>query len=277
MPGRARREIGTFSDGTRLMANVRVLVLRAPGTNCDEETAYAFELAGAKPERMHIHRILEAPEILVDFQIFCVPGGFSYGDDIAAGRILATLLKTSLRDQLFAFRDRGGLILGICNGFQVLLQTGLLVDIDPASGHIPATLAFNRQGRFEDRWVHLAMTSGRCVFVKSNEVLTMPIAHAEGQFIVERPELLEEWSKANRIVARYVDSEGRPGPFPINPNGAMGDVAGICDSTGRVFALMPHPERHMFPHQHPRWTRRSEQPPEGDGLRIFRNAVRHFD
>lgn len=257
------------------MADVRVLVLRSPGTNCDEETAYAFERAGGRPERIHIHRLLENPKILGKHQILVAPGGFSYGDDVAAGRILAVLLKTRMRDELFAFRDSGGLVLGVCNGFQVLLQTGLLVEPD-VEGRATATLTLNQHGRFEARWVYLAMTPGRCVFVKSEEILAMPIAHAEGRFIVRRPELLDEWSKDRRIVARYVDANGRPGGFPINPNGAMGDVAGICDSTGRVFALMPHPERHIVPEQHPRWTRRTMQPAEGDGLRIFRNAVEYF-
>ena len=258
------------------MAKVRVLVLRAPGTNCDEETVHAFGLAGAESERIHILRIVENPSILDDFQILVFPGGFSFGDDIAAGRIYATLLRTKLGDAFRKFRDHDKLILGICNGFQVLLQTELLVEPDQDSGQIPATLAFNRQGRFEDRWVHIELTPGRCAFVREKEVLTMPIAHAEGRFMVSRPELLTSWKAENRLVARYVDAEGQPGEFPVNPNGAMADVAGISDVTGRVFALMPHPERHVTPYQHPRWTRRKTQPKEGDGLRLFRNAVGYF-
>lgn len=258
------------------MATVRVLVLRSPGTNCDEETAFAFRLAGAQTERIHVQRIIEEPDILSGFQIACFPGGFSFGDDLGAGRILATLVRTKLADAFQKFRDQGRLILGICNGFQVLLQTGLLVEPEAETGLIPATLAFNQQGRFETRWVHLAMTPGKCAFVRDSEIITLPIAHAEGRFSVSRPELLEEWGKENRIVARYVAADGQPGDFPINPNGAMGDVAGITDRTGRVMALMPHPERHVTPYQHPRWTRRIEQPAEGDGFRIFRNAVACF-
>ena len=153
------------------MAAVRVLILRAPGTNCDEETAYAFSLAGASPERIHVNRVLESRDSLATFQILCVPGGFSYGDDLAAGRILAATLRHQLGDQLASFRDRGGLILGICNGFQVLLQTGLLVEPDPKSGRPQATLAQNDNGRFIDRWVHLAMTAGPCAFVRNDEIL----------------------------------------------------------------------------------------------------------
>ncbi|MBX9654163.1 phosphoribosylformylglycinamidine synthase I [bacterium] len=258
------------------MANVRVLVLRAPGSNCDNETAHAFELAGASAERIHIQRVVENPSLLDEFQILCFPGGFSFGDDIAAGRIYATLLQTKLGDAFRQFRDHDRLILGICNGFQVLLKTGLLVEPDPSTGQIPATLAFNRQGRFEDRWVHIELSPGRCAFVQEREVITMPVAHAEGRFMVSRAELLKKWQGENRLVARYVDADGNAGDFPINPNGAMGDVAGISDSTGRVFALMPHPERHVSPYQHPRWTRRKAQPVEGDGLRLFRNAVNYF-
>jgi phosphoribosylformylglycinamidine synthase len=260
------------------MAEVRVLVLRSPGTNCDGETEFAFKLAGAQVERIHINRILEAPSILDRFQVLCVPGGFSYGDDLAAGRILGTLLSLKLGDSLREFRDEGKLILGICNGFQVLLKTGLLVEPEPKTGKPRATLAFNRQGRFEDRWVHLKMTPGQCAFVREDEILTMPIAHAEGNFIVSDPKILDEMSKTGRINATYVDANGNPGGFPINPNGAMGDVAGISDSTGRIFALMPHPERHVLFMHHPRWTRKAHfgEGPPGDGLRIFQNAITYF-
>ena len=258
------------------MAQVRVLVLRAPGTNCDAETGYAFESVGGFVERLHINRLFEAPELLDEFQVFCVPGGFSYGDDVAAGRILANRLRGHLRDALERFRDKDRLILGICNGFQTLLKTGLLVEPEPETGQERATLAYNRHGRYEDRWVHLKVTPGRCVFVKAGETVTLPVAHAEGNFAVNRKETLDHLLAEERIVLRYVDGDGRPGPYPVNPNGSTGDVAGICDSTGRIFALMPHPERHVSPYQHPRWTRRRIQPTEGDGLRIFRNAIEYF-
>lgn len=258
------------------MASVRVLVLRSPGTNCDEETAFAFRLAGAETEKIHVQRLVEDPGLLNRFQIACFPGGFSYGDDIAAGRILATLVQTKLADAFATFRDAGKLILGICNGFQVLLRTGLLVAPDPQTGLVPATLAFNRQGRFEDRWVHLSLTPGVTPFVRAAGIITLPIAHAEGRFMVAQEELIDDWIRGGRIPFRYVSETGEPGGFPINPNGAMGDIAGICDETGRVMALMPHPERHVSPYQHPRWTRRTEQPAEGDGLQIFRNAVGFF-
>lgn len=256
------------------MAAARVLILRAPGTNCDLETEHAFELAGASVERLHVFRVVESPDILRRFQILCIPGGFSYGDDLGAGRIFASLLRHRLREQILEFRDRGGLILGICNGFQVLLQTGLLLESGQDGPR--ATLAPNAHGRFEDRWIHLKMNPGPCAFVRKEEILAMPIAHGEGNFTVGEPSVLAALESADRITARYVDAQGRPGPFPINPNGSAGDVAGICDATGRVFALMPHPERHVRPSQHPRWTRRKIQPDEGDGLVLFRNAVEYF-
>lgn len=258
------------------MPQPRVLILRSPGANCDEETKYAFELAGASADRIHVNRLLETPGLLGDYQILCVPGGFSYGDDIAAGRILGDKLKRQLGDVLTAFRDKGNLILGICNGFQVLMRTGLLVETDPATNEPIATLASNRHGRFECRWVHLATAAGKCAFLRADEVLFLPIAHAEGNFITRDAATLDRLASEGRVNVRYVDESGQPGPFPVNPNGSMGDVAGISDATGRVFALMPHPERHVSPYQHPRWTHRKKQPPHGDGLRIFQNAVQYL-
>ena len=163
------------------MATPRVLVLRAPGTNCDVETALAFEQAGGAPERIHVRRILESPALLNEFQVLCLPGGFSYGDDIASGRILGNQLRKQLADQLLAFRDAGKLMLGICNGFQVLMKTGLL-DVDRPDGPL-ATLAWNNSGRYEARWVDLAVAPGNCVFLSGIERMELPIAHAEGKFV----------------------------------------------------------------------------------------------
>lgn len=257
------------------MAHARVLVLRSPGTNCNEETAYAFGLAGAACEQIHVNRLLENPRMLDEFQILCVPGGFSYGDDLGAGKVLALRLE-SLGDRLKAFRDADRLILGICNGFQVLLKTGLLIEADDVTGESKATLAFNRQGRFEDRWVHVAVRHGRCAFLANDDLWAVPVAHAEGNFQVAEPAVLDWLRTEGRIVVEYVDAEGKCGPYPVNPNGSIGNVAGICDRTGRVFALMPHPERHVHPWQHPKWTRRASQPEHGDGLRFFQSAVGYF-
>jgi phosphoribosylformylglycinamidine synthase len=252
------------------MPRPRAIVLRAPGTNCDEETAAAWEQAGAEAETWHVGRLLESPHALDGFQILTIPGGFSYGDDLGAGRIFATRLGTVLEDALGRFRDRGGLILGICNGFQVLVRAGLL-----PGGPKPcaATLTFNDSGHFESRWVRLAPVPGRSPFLTDGEVIELPVAHGEGKFVLGDEAALADLEAAGQVVLRYVDESGNPTQaYPANPNGSPGAVAGVCDPTGRVFGLMPHPERHIDPFHHPRWTRRGPAT-EGDGLRIFRNAV----
>jgi len=255
------------------MARPRALILRAPGANCDAEAQFAFEQAGALAERLHINRLREQPALLQQYQILVVPGGFTYGDDVAAGKILANELKHFLGGALHQFRAKEKLILGICNGFQVLLKAGLLVPPDE-EGPL-ATLAHNASGRFEDRWIHLQARPGRCVFLKGYDRLHVPVAHGEGNFICRAAWILTGLDQAGQLVLRYVDAAGRSGPYPINPNGAQGDVAGLCDVSGRVLGLMPHPERHVLPTQHPRWTRQGLAA-EGEGLRLFRNAVDYF-
>lgn len=253
------------------MTRPRVLVLRAPGTNCDAETRHAFQMAGADARALHINRLFESPSTFSDAQILCIPGGFSYGDDLAAGRIFGQALKERLGEQLVRFRDQGGLILGICNGFQVLMKSGLLDKLD---GRRPvATLAWNDSGRFVDRWVHLRVASSLCVFLDGIDRLYLPVAHAEGSFQAADASTFDELDQSGRLVLRYAPpAEGKPAD---NPNGSTGDVAGMCDPTGRVFGLMPHPERYLTPVQHPCWTREIPTEPT-EGLRIFQNAVRHF-
>ncbi len=260
------------------MPQPRVLILRAPGTNCDLETAHAFARAEAIPERLHLLRLVENPGLLRAFQILCVPGGFSYGDDLGAGRVAAIYLRRRLADELHAFRDAGKLILGICNGFQVLLRSGLLVEESQEAGTtLPrATLAWNASGRFEDRWVTLQVCSQRSPFFQGIERLELPVAHAEGRFVPRSPDVLASLQAAGRIVLRYVAPGGEvPAPYPYNPNGSADDVAAVCDATGQVCGLMPHPERHIDGTHHPQWTRRGLQP-AGDGLRVFENAVAWF-
>ncbi|MEM6799315.1 MAG: phosphoribosylformylglycinamidine synthase I [Planctomycetota bacterium] len=256
------------------MTTPRVLILRSPGTNCNEEAAHAFALAGAECEQLHIGALLESPERLQAFQVFCLPGGFSYGDDIAAGRILGNQVRLRLADACRAFRDQGKLVLGICNGFQVLMKTGLL-DIDDDQGPA-ATLTRNDCGHFEARWVDLSVTAGPCVFLAGVEQMSLPVAHAEGKFVTRDPAALQRLADAGRLVLRYRnDTSNSPAGYPANPNGSEGDVAGICDSTGRVLGLMPHPERFVDATQHPAWTRRDRKT-AADGLRVFENAVAYF-
>ncbi|MGO8752594.1 MAG: phosphoribosylformylglycinamidine synthase I [Thermoguttaceae bacterium] len=254
----------------------RVLVLRAPGTNCDWETAFAFEQAGAQAERIHVNRLLESPSLANQFQILCIPGGFSYGDDIAAGRILASQMQHHLADRLAEFHASGRLILGICNGFQVLIKSGILLAPDD-QGPL-ATLTWNDSGRYEDRWVRLAVRSRTSIFLKGIETVYLPVAHAEGKFVPRDEAALARLESAGQLVLEYCGqkSDGAAAVrFPDNPNGSIRNVAGVCDATGRVLGLMPHPERHIDVTQHPRWTRGEGRQP-GDGMRLFVNAVEYF-
>jgi phosphoribosylformylglycinamidine synthase subunit PurQ / glutaminase len=259
------------------MPTPNVVIVRAPGTNCDAETAFAFQQAGAKAEILHVNRLLERPSLLEEFQILCIPGGFSYGDDIAAGRIFGNQMQHHLADQLDKFKSDGKLILGICNGFQVLMKSPVLLDSDLKKGPA-ATLTLNDSGRYEDRWVQLAVKGSKCVFLKGIERMYLPVAHAEGKFVSRDEDTLQQLDSAGQLVLQYVSQQTAgtvPVPYPENPNGSQADVAGICDSTGRVFGLMPHPERHIDPTQHPRWTR-GEAGTVGDGFQIFLNAVQYF-
>ncbi len=255
------------------MTKPRVLILRAPGANCDIETQFAFERAGADAERIHIKRLRERPNELMRYQILVVPGGFTYGDDVAAGKILANQLAHFLGDVLRRFRDAERLILGICNGFQALLKAGLLVPPDE-EGPL-ATLAHNDSGKFEDRWVTLRATPGKCPFLNGLERLYLPVAHGEGRFVCREQWLLSGLQQSGQVVLRYVHPQDEAVAYPFNPNGSQDEVAGLCDASGRVLGLMPHPERHVLPTQHPRWTREGLAE-EGDGLSLFRNAVRCF-
>lgn len=259
------------------MSQPNVLILRAPGTNCDMETAFAFEQAGAKTETLHINRLLEKPSLFERFQILCIPGGFSFGDDIAAGRIFGNLMQHHLAEQMTKFKDEGKLILGICNGFQVLMKSPVLLETDCEKGPA-ATLMLNDSGRYEDRWVRLETKNTKCVFLSGIERMYLPVAHAEGKFVARDADTLGGLDAAGHLSLTYVSQKANDAAsvsYPDNPNGSQGDVAGVCDSTGRVLGLMPHPERHIDPTQHPRWTR-GEANPVGDGLQIFINAVRYF-
>jgi phosphoribosylformylglycinamidine synthase len=255
----------------------RVLILRAPGTNCDLETAHAFRLAGAETvDSLHVNRLLEKPDCIGEYQILCIPGGFSYGDDVAAGRILGNQVRCHLAEAIRTFRDAGKLILGICNGFQALVKSGVLFD-DAAESGPPATLAWNDSGRFTDRWVSVRTCGDRSPFLAGVESMYLPIAHAEGKFIAVDEPTMDRFDAAGQLALRYAARDGRTddAPFPDNPNGSWRSVAGVCDASGRVLGLMPHPERHVDPTQHPRWTR-GEAGKVGDGLRLFENAVAYF-
>jgi phosphoribosylformylglycinamidine synthase len=254
------------------MATPKALVLRAAGTNCDRETQYALELAGFAAQRIHVFRVMEDPALLDDVQFLVAPGGFSYGDDVAAGKILANQMLHHLAEPLTRFVQAGKLVLGICNGFQVLIKSGLLpwAKMEAASANHDATLAWNDSGQFVDRWIHLRADSDKCVFVHKGDVISLPIAHGEGKFVPRDAGVLEALRGGDQVALRYCDAAGRTGAEGANPNGSIDDVAGVCDPSGRIMGLMPHPERFVTKTQHPCWTRGEGE--SVDGLKMFQRA-----
>ena len=258
------------------MSTPRALVLRAAGTNCDREAKFALEQAGFAAERVHVFRFMENPDRLAEYQFLVIPGGFSYGDDVAAGKILANQMIHRLAEPLNRFVADGKLVLGICNGFQVLIKSGLLPwgRVAPDAMQRDATLAWNDNGRFMDRWIHLRADSDKCVFLPKGEVVALPIAHGEGKFVPADNAVLAKLRENDQVALRYCDAEGKPGPYPVNPNGSVDDVAGLCDGSGRVLGLMPHPERFVDITQHPQWTRGGVR--RADGRLFFQRAYEYL-
>jgi phosphoribosylformylglycinamidine synthase I len=256
----------------------RALVLTGYGINCDYETAHAFNLpaVGGEGVRVHLNDLIATPRMLRDFQMFVIPGGFSFGDDIASGKVLAVKLRACLLDPLRDFVARGRLVLGICNGFQALVKLGLLPDL-AGDCRQDVTLTFNDSGRFEDRWVYLQVdAASRCIFTTGMDRVYLPVRHGEGKFIPRDAATLAALEARHSIVLRYTDEHGQCAGYPWNPNGSVANVAGVCDATGRVFGLMPHPEAYLYATNHPRWTRESI-PTEGMGVQIFRNAIAYVN
>jgi phosphoribosylformylglycinamidine synthase len=246
------------------------LILRTAGINCDRELVHAFELAGATARLEHLHRLIDEPALLEQADLIGVPGGFSYGDDIAAGRIFANRLRHRLLEPLRAAVRRGVPMIGVCNGFQVLVKAGLLpFPLEHQAGQV-VTLADNTHGRFVDRWVRLNVPADTvCVWTRGLDALELPIAHGEGRFAPAADTLLQRLREAGQIALRYAGDD--------NPNGSADDIAGICDPTGLVLGLMPHPERFVDAVQHPHWTRWSAQRllDTPAGLAMFQRAVAH--
>jgi phosphoribosylformylglycinamidine synthase I len=263
------------------MAKPNVLVLTGYGINCDEETKFAFEKAGAKADLVHINDLIEAPKKLDDYQIVAFPGGFSYGDDTGSGNALAWKIRNNLGIERFTEDDR--LVIGICNGFQVLVNLGLLPAIDGRYGYRQAALNHNDSARYLDRWVDLDF-NGKSPWTKGVGRISLPIAHGEGNFYAS-PEVLKEINARGLVAARYTYGEMcEYQDLQINPNGSAEDIAGITDETGRIFGLMPHPERAISFTQLPNWTLLREQyrragkeiPTEASGIQIFKNGVKYF-
>ena len=271
------------------MSDVNVLVLTGYGLNCDHETAYGFELAGAKSHRIHINSLIDGSVTLDDFQIMAFGGGFSWGDDHGAGVIQALRMRTSIGRQINDFVEKGNLIIGICNGFQTLVNMGLLPgfnDSAPTAESLrqAVALTYNDCGNFRDEWIKMkTCPESPCIFTRGLNELELPIRHGEGKFITDN-EIVDRLFENHQVVLQYTrdDGETAGGEFPFNPNGSLRDIAGICDATGRIFGLMPHPEGYNHWTNHPDWMRRKEvlrrrgeQPPPGltPGIQIFKNAV----
>ena len=274
------------------MKEVKALVLSGYGLNCDYETAYALELAGATAVRVHINSLVSGMVRLEDFQIMVFGGGFSWGDDHGAGVIQAVRIKTKLGGNLLKFIENQGLILGICNGFQTLVNLGLLPgfdlfkkDIKPQSSMKRlVALINNDSGNFRDQWVNLKIDSDSpCIFTKDLDSMELPVRHGEGKFYSDDL-TIKRLIAGRQVVARYAMPDGSPAEkkFPLNPNGSEYDIAGICDPTGRIFGLMPHPEAFNHPTNHPDWTLNREKTKRKhnadsltsvSGIKIFQNAV----
>ena len=266
----------------------KVCILRTDGTNCDEELSYAFEKFGGSPQYVHVNQLRSKNRKLKDYKILALPGGFSYGDDIASGKVLAIELISFLKDQLESYVAKKGLILGVCNGFQVLVRTGLL----PFNkiGKMDATLAFNDSGHLECRWVKVKIEKSKCLFLDpkqlkpglstyskpglyNSRILDIAVNHGEGKFYSDKS-TLQKIENQSLVTFRYVDESNNPTQiYPANPNGSLNAIAGICDPTGRILGLMPHPEKFVDLTQHPNW-RRFEKGRKPDGALIFQNMIR---
>lgn len=267
------------------MANkVKAIVLTGNGTNCEMEMAHACRLAGAdKVDIVHISELLFGEKRLSDYNFLNLPGGFLDGDDLGsakagANRFLHAPISGAhemLIEELLKFIKAGGLILGVCNGFQLMVKLGLLPALGANFTRQSATLTFNDSGRFEDRWVYLkANILSPCVFTENVDQVYFPVRHGEGKFVPESAAILEEIETKNLVSFQYCDAEGAiTMDYPANPNGSTRAIAAICNETGRLFGLMPHPEAFLHHTNHPRWTREN-LPEEGQGLMIFKNAVR---
>jgi len=242
----------------------KALVLRTAGTNCDQETVHVLESAGADAELLHLREILREPSRLAQYSILVLPGGFSYGDDVAAGKILANELKFKLGREMDRFVSQDKLVIGICNGFQVLVKAGLLPGNGSTGPTQTVTLAENDSGRFQCEWVSLKRENSRAGWLKNMPSrFEMPIAHGEGRFVAKDSKILRELEKNRQVVFRY---------FPGNPNGSDRGIAGICNRSGNVVGLMPHPERFVADFQHPAWTRKGTSG-KAPGLLFWKSAV----
>ncbi len=266
-------------EGTLAAGRVRALVITGFGLNCERETHCALTEAGATTENVHLNDILDGNRSLDEFHILAFIGGFSFGDHIGAGTVFANRIKYRMREQLQKFVEAGRLIIGICNGFQTMTRLGLVPAVGGKFLEQQVALAQNKQGVFRDSWSLLrANPASPCIYTRGIDVIPLPIRHGEGRFVARDADMLAQLEKDNLVALRYVDPESTEPTmeFPHNPNGSVNSIAGICDPSGRIFGLMPHPEAYLSPFNHPHWTRQKLNgvlPDEGLGVKIFRNAV----
>lgn len=263
----------------------KVIIVTGYGINCEEETSKAFELSGGLTTIVHINDLIGNPKMLNDYQIMAFPGGFSYADDTGSGNALANKIKNNIEKEILDFAKQDKLIIGICNGFQILTNLGLVPAKENKYGERQAVLMHNAHARYECRWVKLKNTSQKCVWTRNIDTLHCPIAHGEGNFYAEK-EVIDSLIKNDQIAFKYVKDDNSPAnqEFPFNPNGAMLDIAGICDESGRIFGLMPHPERFNSFTNEDGWTLTKEKllregsplPTLGKGLQVFKNAIEYF-
>jgi len=258
----------------------KALVLLAYGTNRDQDVSEALALAGSDPEIVPLNALREGRKDWSDFQMLVLPGGFSYADALGAGKLLAIDLQAYFADATQDFVESGKPVIGICNGFQALVKSGILLgssDSRIENSDSAVTLTFNAKGHFECRWVSLQPVSQKCVWTKGlTEIIECPVAHGEGNFQTSDYSLLSTLSSLDQIALVYTFPDGSPanGAYPANPNGSLGDIAGVTNSRGNVLGLMPHPENHIYPWQHPQWKRGVER---GSGLALFRNGVKYAE
>ncbi len=274
------------------MKTVKALVLTGYGLNCDYETDFSLKLAGADSERIHINELISGPKdsgrvSLDNYHILVLGGGFSWADDHGAGVIMAAKLRYNIGEEIEEFIREGKLIIGICNGFQALVNLGLLPGFDGDYHSRKVALTYNDSGNFIDTWVKLNVKEDtECIFTKGISTLELPVRHGEGKFYAKK-EIIDRLIKKNQVVMQYADNEGHPaqGKWPFNPNGSLYDIAGICDTTGRIFGVMPHPEAYNHYTNHPEWVIKKEklarmgktiEKEEGEGIAIFRNAVNYI-
>ena len=271
-----------------MASRVKAIVTTGYGTNCEMEMAHACKVAGAEQvDIVHLSDILDGSVRITDYHFLNLPGGFLDGDNLGAAQAGAHRLrhaliagsKERLMDQILDFVQNGGLILGVCNGFQLMVKTGLLPGIDGNYENRVVSLTYNDSGRFEDRWITCrANPLSPCVYTKGIDTIEMPVRHGEGKFVGLNNEIVNTLDKENLIALQYINPvDGKPTQeYPLNPNGSILSIAGICDPTGRLLGLMPHPEAYHHFTNHPQWTRKMFDSEEGAGITLFRNAVKYI-